>query len=309
MEDSRVLTPIAGTPLDPTPKPVERTVSKLDSRHRVLGDAYRSFLRFSHAQVVLLTAGTTYFVFLAIFSVIVAAFGLIALIGADSVSDTLAQGLGEAFPGMGGDSGIDTEQLRRVGQATSIIGLLSLVYSGGAAMVATSNSLHLLYGAERDPRNFIIARLRLLAWLALIAPMVLLSFLPSLVVGVFAQPVLDWLGWTSGLADALLGVLSVGVGVGLNFAIIYLLLSHLGGIRPGRKPLVIASALGAVMTEILKYAVSAIVSWTLAKPQYGAFAAPIATMLVLFLLTLSLYISAAVVAGISDGEVAAKTDG
>ena len=44
-------------------------------------------------------------------------------------------------------------------------------------------------------------------------------------------------------------------------------------------------------------------SWALDKPQYGAFAAPIAVLFILQLLSLVLYGSACLAAGISDSEV------
>ena len=58
-----------------------------------------------------------------------------------------------------------------------------------------------------------------------------------------------------------------------------------------------AGAIGAIGIEILKYLLSFIIGWSVGKPQYGAFAAPIAMLLVLFLECLVLYLAAAITAG------------
>ena len=47
-----------------------------------------------------------------------------------------------------------------------------------------------------------------------------------------------------------------------------------------------------------------IVAWSIAKPQYGAFALPITTLLVLYLLTTVTYGSAALAAGLAEKHAA-----
>jgi len=94
----------------------------------------------------------------------------------------LTDALHEALPGLVGAEGIDPAQLRAVGRSSSIVGLLLLLYAGGGAMGAASGSMHLIYGAPPDPRNFLISRARLLGLLIVIAPLILVSFaIPNLV--------------------------------------------------------------------------------------------------------------------------------
>jgi membrane protein len=205
----------------------------------------------------------------------------------------------EAFPGLIGDQGISTSELQQVGQTTSVIGLLALLFAGSGAMVAASNSLHLIYGAPKDPRNFVLNRARLLAWMLLIVPLIGLSFVPSVVIGNFAQPVMDWLGLEGGFWTFVLFALTAVVSILLNGLVVWLMLGHLGGIQPARRPRLIGAALGAVGIEILKYLLSFIIAWSVGKPQYGAFAAPIAMLLVLYLETLVVYVSACLTAGIA----------
>jgi uncharacterized BrkB/YihY/UPF0761 family membrane protein len=62
---------------------------------------------------------------------------------------------------------------------------------------------------------------------------------------------------------------------------------------------------GAIGIEILKSVMSSIVSWSVSKPQYGAFAVPITVLLVLYLLTLVTYVAASLTAGVAETDGAA----
>ncbi|HSO03767.1 MAG TPA: hypothetical protein VLQ92_04745, partial [Candidatus Limnocylindrales bacterium] len=61
--------------------------------------------------------------------------------------------------------------------------------------------------------------------------------------------------------------------------------------------------LGAVAVGLVNALLDAIMAWALDKPQYGAFAAPIAVLFILQLLSLVLSGSACLAAGISDSDV------
>ncbi len=289
--------PIPGVPTDPPPKDVDPTLAKIDRKGDAAGSSYRAFLRFSHANVTLLAAGTTYYVFLSVFAILVFAFGLAALIGGEELASTVTETVNQAFPGIVGDGGISAQQLQEVGQTTSVVGLLVLLYSGSGAMVAMNNSLHLIYGAPKDPRNFVIARLRLLGWMLLLVPLIGLSFVPSIVISGFAEPVLEWLGLQGDFWAVVLLGLTALLSLALSAVIVWLLLGHFGGIRPARRPRLIGTVFGALGIEILKYLLSFIIAWSVGKPQYGAFAAPIAMLLVLYLEVLVLYLAACLVAG------------
>ena len=169
-------------------------------------------------------------------------------------------------------------------------------------MVAASGSLHLIYGAPPDPRPFLKARIRLLAWLVVIAPLILVSFAaPAVVVSIAADA--DGYFGTTAVPASLWTVGSLLVVLSIDFAITYLLLGVLGGIRPERRARLSGAAAGAVGVSVLKYFLGMIIAWSIARPQYGAFAMPITVLFVLFLLTVALYGSAAIAAGIADRAV------
>ena len=73
--------------------------------------------------------------------------------------------------------------------------------------------------------------------------------------------------------------------------------------RPVRRPRLISSLIGAVAVGLIKQLMQVIVAWSLDKPQYGAFALPLAVLFVLSLLTSVLYVCAAIAGGISDRDV------
>lgn len=278
---------------------------KIDDRSHAAGAGFRGYVRYTHARGSLLAAGTTYYIFLSMFALITVAFGLTALIGSDALSRAIDQALTTAFPALTGGNGLDPDALQQLGQATSVIGLLILLYSGSGAMVATSESIHQIYGAPKDGRNFVVARLRLLGWMVVIAPMILISFSASLVVAAFADPILGWLGTASSSAPVLLRIGTSAVSFAIGLLVVYLVLGHLGGIRPPRTALLTGALVGAVGIEILKGVMAQIVAWSVSKPQYGAFAVPITVLLVLYLLTLTTYLAASLTAGIAESGLSA----
>ncbi len=297
--------PIPGEPIDPPLKEVSHTIRKLDDKSRVAGAGYRAFLRYSYTNASLLAAGTAYYAFLALFSLVVFAFGITTLIGGQRLADTVTESLDKAFPGLIGDSGISAQTLQDVGQTTSVVGLVSLLITGSGAMVALSNSMHLVYGVAKDSRNFLLARARLLAWMFLLVPLMALSFVPSVVISNFAEPVMDLLGLRGGFWTWVLFALSALVSILLNALVIWLILGHLGGVRPDRRPRLVGTAFGAVVIEVIKYLLTFIIAWSLSKPQYGTFAAPIAMLLVLWLETLVVYLAACLAAGVATAEAQA----
>jgi uncharacterized BrkB/YihY/UPF0761 family membrane protein len=302
MANNAALPSIPGKRTDPPPKDLPELVDTIDERSVVAGIAYRAFSRFAVAKATLLSAGTTYYLFLAMFALLAFTFGIAATFGTDGFTVYLTDALREALPGLIGEEGIDPAQLRAVGRSSSIVGLILLLYAGGGAMAAASGSMHLIYGAPPDPRNFLFERARLLGLLVLIAPLILVSFaIPNVVVSVTRNA-------TSLVTSSTLSPVLVNTGVLLvvlviDFVILYLLLGVLGGIRPERPARVIGASVGAVVVGVLKYFMGFIVAWSISKPQYGSFAMPITVLFVLYLLTLSLYGSASLTAGIADRDV------
>lgn len=301
------LPPIPGRVLDPPPRVTPEAVRRLEEADNAAGVAagvgFRALTRFTVARSTLLAAGTTYYVFLALFSLVALGYGVTALLGADQISDYLTRALGEAFPGLIGDDGIDPDLLRSIGQTAGLIGLVAMLYSGGGAMTAASGSIHLIYGAPRDPRNFVVRRIRLLGWLVAIGPLILASLVAGIATQNFSSKVLDLFGWEGTSELVFVQLLATVLTLGLNFLVVYLALGRLGGIRPPSRSLVIGSLAGAVVLQLLRVVMGLVLKVSADKPQYGALTLPISILLVLYLNTLTLLAASALTAGIAERSV------
>lgn len=298
---------IPGRTLDPPPKAAPEAVRKLDETEGttglVAGIGYRAFNRFSVARASLLAAGTTYYVFLALFSLVALGYGVTALVGADQIASYLTSALGEAFPGLIGDDGIDPALLRSIGQAAGLIGLVVMLYSGGGAMSAASGSIHLIYGAPLESRNFVVKRARLLAWLMVVGPLIIASLVAGIATQNFSSKVMDWFGWEGNRDAVIVQVLASLITLGLNLLVVVLLLGFLGGIRPPRRALLIGSLAGAFVLQLLRVVMGLVLKVSADKPQYGTLTLPIGILLVLYLNTLALFGAAALTAGIAERNV------
>ncbi|MGV1006446.1 MAG: YihY/virulence factor BrkB family protein [Candidatus Nanopelagicales bacterium] len=302
MDSEARLPAIPGVALDPPPVSVVAMTERIESRSRTAALGYRISVRFTMAHVTLLAAGTTYYLFLSLFALITLAFGVAALLGAQQIVTLVNNALENFLPGLVGANGINPAALESLGAGTSLGGLAVLAYSAGGAILATSRSLHTIYGAPPDGRNFLLARLRLIGWMLVIAPLIVLSFTPLVVLSFFTEPIDRFLGIKTPTGHSLLQFGAYGLSLALNFLIIYLMLSRLGGLKPSRRPRIVGATLGAVGIELLKALMSRIVSWSVSKPQYGAFATPITILLILYLQTMVLYGCACVVAALAERD-------
>lgn len=293
---------IPGEVLDPPPKVFDAAQQVLDEHHAAAGVLFRAWHRFVFARTTLLTAGTTYYLFLSLISLVAFGYGMVALIGADQLSVWLTDALNSAFPGLVGEGGLSPEDLRSYGTTASIGGLLVMGLAGTSSINAANQSLHILYGAPKDPRNIALLRTRMLGQLLLLGPLILLSFIPSVLISTFSEPLLDTLGVETSVNPNLILVVTLCIALTLDYVVLWRLLSRYGGIRPPKRALRIGAGTGAFVIEAVKYSTAGIIAWSLDKPQYGAFAVPITVMLVLYLLSLTLYSSAALTAAVALKE-------
>ena len=109
--DTPAIPPMPGDLVDPPLKELPKSVRVLESRGGRVGAAVdlgmRATVRFTQSRATLLAGGTTYYLFLALFSILTLAYGLTAVLGAEQLSAYITEALSEAFPGLVGASGID----------------------------------------------------------------------------------------------------------------------------------------------------------------------------------------------------------
>jgi membrane protein len=290
--------------IDPPVRELPQRVRLLQSRPDPVGTGLtlgmRTSTRFTSSRATLLAAGTTYYLFLALFSVLTLAYGLTAALGAEQLSSYITEALSQAFPGLVGGAGMDPEELRSIGQATTIVSVVGLLYGATGAVLAASRSLHAVYGAPENTRNFVWVRIWSLGWFLVLAPLVLLSFVGATFTANLSGRLLDALGLQWGGSGLLLGLVAFVLTMVLNFLVMHLMLGRLGGIRPARSPLLVGAAVGAVVIEVLKQVMALLVGFVIDKPQYGAVAAPIGIMFVLYLQSSALYVVASLTAALAE---------
>lgn len=304
METRPVLLPIPGEVVDPPAGTLPTQILRLQSRAGAVGTGVtlgmRTTIRFTASRATLLAAGTTYYLFLALFSVLTLAYGVTAALGAEQLATYITEAVSAAFPGLVGGSGIDPDQLRSMGQATTILSSIGLLYGATGAVLAASRSLHAVYGAPENTRNLVWVRLWSLGWFLVLAPMVLLSFVSASFTANLSGQLLGVLGLEWDGPTLMLGAVALVLTLVLNFAVMNLMLGRLGGIRPPRVPRLTGAAVGAVVIEVLKQVMALLVSFVMDRPQYGVLAAPIGIMFVLFLQSSALYGVASLTAALAE---------
>jgi membrane protein len=295
-----VLTPIPGEPLDRPPRPKPVAVGRLEQRSRWMSVVWKATERFKAARAPLIAGGTAYYAFLAMFSLLAFAYGMVAIFGADALARWLTDALDEALPGVVGDGGIDPATLTQIGRSASVVGLVVMGWAGAAVMVAASDALHQIYGASPDGRNLVARRIHLLGWLCVLGPLIIVSYTLTTAATGFGGRLLDDWGIESTLARVLLIVGATLLTYGLDVAILALLLGRLGGIRASRRSILTGAVVGGVVIGVLKALMATIISWSVDKPEYGSFALPISILVVLWLQSMALYASASITAATAE---------
>ena len=308
-DDRPGLRTIPGESVDPPPKNHERVLGRVEERSTIAGLLARTVHRFLQTRSPLLAAGTSYFLFLSLISLLTFSYGMVALFGADFIAEWINQAVENAFPGLVGENGLSPEDIRGFGSTTSILSLIVLLLASTGSVHATKQSVHLIYGAHKDPRPFIVARLRMLVFVFTLGPLLLVSFAPSLMLTSLAEPLREWLDFESGAERWVLVLGSSVLSLSVNYVVVYVVLGWLGGIRPPKRAHRIGAVVAAILLEGLKHLSATIVSFSLSRPQYGALAVPITILLVLFLFATIIYLAASLTAviAIRDADRAGTT--
>jgi membrane protein len=297
---SDVLTLIPGDSLDQPPKPKPDLVETLEDKSPWAKAVWNALLRFKTAQSTLIAAGTAYYAFIAMFSLLALVYGIAALFNADEIAKWMTDALEDTLPGLVGDDGINPDTLARVGRASSLIGLVLLALAGSAVMNALSGALHTIFGAPSDGRNFVLQKARLLGWLAVLGPLMLISYALTTTMNAFGEDILSDLNIESGVTKALLTIAVAVVGFALDALLLFLVLGHLGGIRPNRRSILPGALLGALVFAVFKELMALILEFSIDKPQYGSFAVPIGILFVFWLQFTAVYACASLTAGIAE---------
>lgn len=294
------MSPVPGKWVDPPPKQTAETVVAIENRTRIGAVVYLTILRFNAARGTLLAGGATYYAFVATFSILALIFAGVAYLGADDIVTWVDEVIDRYLPQLISSDGLNPETLRSAGQSAGWIGALFFLYSGTGVVNALSAGIHIINGAPKDPRNYAWKKIRQLGWLFMLLLLLAISVTPLFVLSAVGEPIREFFGVesTPNLAHVV-SVVGYGLTLVINFFSIYLIFNFLGGVRPERYAIVVGAIFGAISTLVLRAAMVYILTWAVERPQYGAFAVPVAMLLSYYLQWLVTFFAAALCAAVA----------
>ena len=294
------MSPIPGKWVDPPPKQTAGTVVAIENRTRTGAIVYLSILRFNAARGTLLAGGATYYSFVATFAILALTFAGLATLGAEEIVNWVNRALESYFPQLISSDGLNPEALRAAGQSAGIVGALFFLYSGTGVINALSAGLHIINGAPKDPRNFAWKKVLQLGWLLVLLLLLATSLTPFVLLNEVGEPIRDFFGIQDSIVvSTTVNVLGYCLAFVINFFSIYLMFKFLGGIRPERYAMIYGAIFFATASFILRAGMVYILGWAVDRPQYGAFAVPVAMLLSYYLQWLVVFFAASISAAVA----------
>ncbi|WP_197357001.1 YihY/virulence factor BrkB family protein [Streptomyces clavuligerus] len=241
--------------------------------------AWRSYLTLERAHWARLAAAITFLSFLALFPLLtVAAAVAAALIGADRAGRLEAR-ISEQVPGISDQ--LDFGSLVANAGTVGLVAGAFLLVTGIGWIGSMRDCLRAVWGLDDEDRgNFLLRKAKDTGVLLGLGATALVSLAAS-ALGTSA------VGWGAerlgvergGAGGVLLAVAAIAIAVVADFLMLLYLLTLLPGVRPGRRPLLVAALLGAIGFELLKLLLSGYMQQVAAKSLYGAFGVPVALLL------------------------------
>lgn len=254
--------------------------------------ALRAWNRYNTLRGNRLAGAVTFYGFVSLFPllVIAAAVGS-AVAGSDGI-ETIQQIVDENLPGLG----IEVEKFYGRAGTIGIIGAGTLLVTGLGWVDATRAAVRSMWGVDDQPGNVVTRKALDVASLAGLGVLLAASWGVSVLVGALAEDVLGWTGLNGTFSTAVLWVIGTALSIGVSGLLFAYLLAGLPRIAMAARGLVAASLLGAVAFEILKQFLVGFVTGPASSSGYAAFAAPLALLAWIYLVTRLLMFLAALTA-------------
>jgi membrane protein len=260
---------------------------------------WRWWERFRDGRGSLSAKGIAFYSFFGVLSGLLLAFTIAAQM--PQYEDLLVKVVEQALPGLVEPGAFEVTSVQQLGFRLSVVGALVLLYSALGIVRAIDDGIRLVFGTQYQPRLFVVKTLRYLGYLLLLTPLVALSYIASSASAGLFQPLLASLGITGWLADVLLVAAGVVVAVAVNTIVVWVVLRHLGGVRPAHW-LWRGSLLGGAALSVVQWGTTVFVSVTLSNPRWLSFGAPVAMLLLFYAMAMTLLIAAAFVATANERD-------
>jgi len=251
---------------------VRAVLVRLRDRSRLADRTVRAVDDYLDAQGSLLSAGMTYYGFLAIFPLAAVALGITSLLSkrAPEVNQTLREKLSEYVPNA------DLDSLTTAGITVGIVGLTVMLYAGVRWVGALRRSLTVVSGQPPRSVPYLRGLLRDTVTLALLGA-ALLASIGFTIVGELASGIVEqWLG--TGLGAATLRVVRLVAALGTDIAIGWVLYHDIPGKPLRGTRLLVTAVVAGLGFEVLKQVGGLIVAAGTKNVVYGTFAATVGVL-------------------------------
>jgi membrane protein len=295
---ARTLGPIEGTDRDP-PDVDAPLIAWAVRRHDLAAWCWRWWERFRDGRGTLSAKGIAFYSFFGVISGLLLAFIVAAQL--PQYEQLLITIVSEALPGLFDPSTVDEQGLQTVAGRLGILGAVVLLYSALGIVRAIDDGLRLIYGVQYQPRLFVAKTVRYLGFLLLLTPLVALSYVASSASAGLFGPLLRALGLPPWITEVVVTAAGTVGAVALNTVTVWVLLGHLGGITPHRW-VWRGALLGGAALSVVQWGTTVLVSVTLANPRWVSFGAPVAMLLLFYLMALTVLAAAAFVATANEDD-------
>lgn len=295
---ARTLGPIEGTDRDP-PDVDAPPITWVVRRNDLAAWSWRWWERFRDGRGTLSAKGIAFYSFFGVISGLLLAFIVAAQL--PQYEQVLITIVGEALPGLFDPSTLDEDGLQTLGGRLGILGAVVLLYSALGIVRAIDDGIRLIYGVQYQPRLFVTKTVRYLGFLLLLTPLVALSYVASSASAGLFGPLLAALGLPAWITEVVVTTAGAVGAVALNTLSVWVVLVRLGGVTPHRW-VWRGSLLGGAALSVVQWGTTMLVSVTLANPRWVSFGAPVAMLLLFYLMALTLLAAAAFVATANEHD-------
>lgn len=217
----------------------------------------------------------TYFAFLSFFPILalaVFALGRLASLY-DGPDPDLARTINSVVPGVVGnrEDQISLDDIRTFSGWAAILGLAGVLYTGLGWISALRDALVVVFETpQREQPGFVAGKLRDLVALVVLGVVLLVAVALTGFVAGFSGDVLGWFGLGSELGW-LVRLLTIGLGLGANALLFFLMFRLLADPRVPRRSLWSGALVGGVVFELLKQLSGVLLEATRNQPAFQAF--------------------------------------
>lgn len=271
--------------------------------------AWRAWTRFGDLRGNRLAGAVAFFGFVSLFPLLVIGAAIMSAVFGPAGVDTVQDLINEYLPGFGTGSGrdgaaIDVARFYENSATIGVVGAVTLLITGLGWVDATRAAVRWMWKLDDKPGNLVVRKLVDAAALVGLGVLIIVSSSASALVGQFTSTVLEWASIEGSVGRWTLRAVAFVVAIGMSTLLFAYLLSGLPRIRAPWRELVWVSVLGGVTFEVLRQFLLGFVAGPASRNAYAAFAAPLALLAWIYVITRVLMLLAALMAQAAEDAAA-----